>query len=85
MFTLGKQENEGKAGFNSEWYTDTEKAHIEEIDDTETDNDKEKTEEEKKNEDFWNKPCKYTPESRIEMHKHMEEQRKEKDDYKVPP
>ncbi|XP_065663803.1 dynein axonemal assembly factor 11 isoform X1 [Hydra vulgaris] len=32
--------------------------------------------------DFWSKPCKYTPESRLEAHKYLEEQKKAKENEK---
>ncbi|XP_002157387.2 dynein axonemal assembly factor 11 isoform X2 [Hydra vulgaris] len=32
--------------------------------------------------DFWSKPCKYTPESRLETHKYLEEQKKAKENEK---
>jgi len=69
----GKSKAEGEAGFNNEWYTDTENAHLQKQqgdgEHKESSND----------DDFWNKPTKYTPESRLETHRYMEEQRKEKE------
>lgn len=33
----------------------------------------------RREEDFWHTPCAFTPESRVEAHRHMEEKRKAKE------
>lgn len=65
--------NEGKAGFNKEWYTNTQNAHMEKNGDKKQDT----TED-----DFWSRPTAYTPESRMETHRYMEEKKKEKEEEK---
>lgn len=37
--------------------------------------------EEQREREFWNTPCPFTPESRLEAHRHLEEKRKAKDKY----
>jgi len=76
----GKESNEGNPGFKNDWYTDTDGAHVrEEKDSCEEDTNKSG---DKKDDDFWHKPTKYTPETRLETHRYMEKQRREKEEYK---
>lgn len=35
--------------------------------------------ERRREEEFWHTPCAFTPESRVEAHRHMEEKRKAKE------
>lgn len=40
---------------------------------------KKQEEEERCDKEFWQTPCSYTPESRLEAHRHLEEKRKAKE------
>ncbi|CAK6975942.1 LOW QUALITY PROTEIN: dynein axonemal assembly factor 11 [Scomber scombrus] len=73
-----KGDKEGKPGFDGRWYTDInntdpgskedkENKEVEEI----TDSDEERREKE-----FWHTPCSFTPESRLETHRHLEEKKR---------
>ncbi|KAG7455331.1 hypothetical protein MATL_G00255620 [Megalops atlanticus] len=76
---------ERKPGFDGRWYTDInntvpvseENKENQEKPDTEESRSGPHTDDQDK--EFWEKPCAYTPESRLEAHRHLEEKRKAKD------
>ncbi|MEE6463099.1 hypothetical protein FKM82_005776 [Ascaphus truei] len=82
--TANKKPQEKKPGFDRRWYTDINntipdyvenKENCPEIDQEEQAS---KTTENEEDEEFWKQPSPYTPESRLETHRYMEEKRKAK-------
>ncbi|XP_033739207.1 uncharacterized protein LOC117326559 [Pecten maximus] len=84
---------EEKPGFDGRWYTD-----INDSDKKKSEEEKKLAEEKKKKEfldkekeeddkekEYWEKPCAFTPESRIEVHNHMKEQRERNEEPKEKP
>ena len=67
-----KEEKQKKPGFDGRWYTDINNTTEDKPEDVQDNNE----EQEKSEDDYWNEKTAYTPESRIEVHKHMEETRK---------
>jgi protein TilB len=65
-----REKNKNKPGFNSCWYTDP-NAHL--TNETEVEKDNNEDDEDK----FMNEPSLYTPESRVSLHKHLAEKRKD--------
>ncbi|XP_021468271.1 protein tilB homolog isoform X2 [Oncorhynchus mykiss] len=71
-------------GFDARWYTDINNiipVH-EENKETQGREEKEKTSclsSEDQEREFWEKPCAYTPESRLEAHRHLDEKKKAKE------
>lgn len=70
------EEADGKTKKDDKWYTDTTTTRP--VSDDETKEEKEKTEEEIDKE-FWEEKTPYTPESRIRVHKYMEEKKKKEE------
>ncbi|KAM7379821.1 hypothetical protein PAMP_005343 [Pampus punctatissimus] len=66
---------EGTPGFNGRWYTD--------IDNTapglKENKENQQADEERREREFWQTPCSFTPESRLEAHRHLEEKRRAKE------
>ncbi|KAM4687621.1 dynein axonemal assembly factor 11 [Discoglossus pictus] len=83
--TEKKNKQEKRPGFDRRWYTDinntlpdTEnKENCPEINKEENEG---SADEDEKDKAFWNQPSSYTPESRLETHRYMEEKRKSKED-----
>lgn len=71
-----KKCEERKPGFDKRWYTDP-NAHLSK-DDRENNKETPTESEEKDDDEDWDEPTAYTPESRIEMHKYIDKKRKEK-------
>ncbi|KAI1902040.1 hypothetical protein AGOR_G00040620 [Albula goreensis] len=77
---------ERKPGFDGRWYTDINNS-VPKVPEENKENQENFGAEERRQgsciddseKDFWEKPCAFTPESRLEAHRHMEEKRKEKD------
>ncbi|XP_062413926.1 dynein axonemal assembly factor 11 [Pungitius pungitius] len=75
---------EKKPGSDGRWYTDI-KAPAPEEDQEENQETEENPapsdpeEEERLEKEFWHTPCAFTPESRLEMHRHLEEKKKAKE------
>ncbi|XP_059201314.1 dynein axonemal assembly factor 11 isoform X2 [Centropristis striata] len=78
---------ERKPGFNGRWYTDInntvpeleenkENKENQEAEENTTSTDWDEAQREK---EFWHTPCSFTPESRLEAHRHLEEKRKAKE------
>ncbi|KAJ8268066.1 hypothetical protein COCON_G00132380 [Conger conger] len=81
-----KEESAGKPGFDGRWYTDINNT-VPKVPEENKEN-QGNVEEEERNQGtctddldkaFWDKPCAYTPESRLEAHEYMEEKRRAKD------
>ncbi|KAL5016591.1 hypothetical protein ScPMuIL_006180 [Solemya velum] len=74
-----EKKNEKKPGFDGRWYTDINASDTQKPKDGETGGGDEKTltieEEAEKEKEYWAQKAAWTPETRIEMHKHMEEQK----------
>ncbi|XP_044224046.1 dynein axonemal assembly factor 11 isoform X2 [Thunnus albacares] len=69
-------DKEGKPGFDGRWYTDinnTVPGSMENKENQEVEKNMDSDEE------FWHTPCSFTPESRLEAHRHLEEKRKAKE------
>ena len=67
-------------GYDGRWYTNIgneEKGKIYEVEDDEED-----ISDEEKEKRYWSQPSKFTPESRIEMHKHIQEQKEKRSENK---
>ncbi|OCT77178.1 hypothetical protein XELAEV_18032374mg [Xenopus laevis] len=79
-----RKTQEKKPGFDRRWYTDINNTipdPVEKPDPTEQNGDEtalRKAEEEEEKE-FWSQPSQYTPESRLETHRYLEEKRKSKE------
>lgn len=71
---------ERKPGFDGRWYTDIPSTQGDVEEDQKT------LEEEQAEVDFWQTPCSFTPESRLEAHRHLQDKRrdKNKDKEKTP-
>ncbi|XP_070555655.1 dynein axonemal assembly factor 11-like [Ptychodera flava] len=93
-----KLQSEKKPGFDGRWYTDINKEDAEkrqkEQSGTENRNDEDKTKEEKikeiedeneKEAEFWDQEMPFTPESRIAVHKEIEENKKKEQEKKEGP
>ena len=83
QYTLAKRKTQnensdklGETGLGDKWYTDSNLGceHP-----TRSDSDETFVTQEEKDRRFWEEATEYTPESRIEMHRHLEEKRKEKE------
>ncbi|XP_026230648.1 protein tilB homolog isoform X2 [Anabas testudineus] len=83
-----KEIKERKPGFDGRWYTDINNTIPELEENKENQKSEENTkpamtnpdlDEEQREREFWNTPCPFTPESRLEAHRHLEEKRKAKD------
>uniref|UniRef100_A0A3P8RZ54 Leucine-rich repeat-containing protein 6 n=1 Tax=Amphiprion percula TaxID=161767 RepID=A0A3P8RZ54_AMPPE len=83
-----KQNRERKAGFDGCWYTDIsleenqenqKNQENQENQDLEENVENPKIDEEEQEREFWETPCPFTPESRLETHRHLEQKRKEKE------
>ncbi|XP_028987185.1 dynein axonemal assembly factor 11 isoform X2 [Betta splendens] len=94
--TTGEQERKGsKPGFDGRWYTDINNTvpGLEENKENQeaAENTKLKMtvpdleEEQRREEEFWHTPCPFTPESRLEAHRHLEEKRKAKEKEEMKP
>ncbi|XP_054452372.1 dynein axonemal assembly factor 11 [Anoplopoma fimbria] len=76
---------ERKPGFDGRWYTDinntTPAASVENKENQEMEENLENPdlEEERREKEFWHTPCSFTPESRLEAHRHLEEKKKKKE------
>lgn len=69
-------QNEKKPGFDGRWYTDineSDKKHTESS--SEEDSEEEEKKLQEKDKQFWEEKTEFTPESRIAVHKHMQEQK----------
>ncbi|XP_063306327.1 dynein axonemal assembly factor 11 isoform X1 [Pelobates fuscus] len=72
-------------GFDGRWYTDIDNTlpqssgNKENSSETDRDNEAVGTDEEEKDQEFWQQPSLYTPESRLETHQYLEEKRKSKE------
>ncbi|XP_064202959.1 dynein axonemal assembly factor 11 isoform X1 [Anguilla rostrata] len=81
-----KEESSRKPGFDGRWYTDINNT-VPKVPEENKENGGNPEEEEKTrgtctddlDKEFWEKPCAFTPESRLEAHRHMEEKRRAKD------
>nr|XP_014265999.1 protein tilB homolog isoform X3 [Maylandia zebra] len=80
-----EEKKERKPGFDGRWYTD-----INNTASPESEKNKENQElnenpknpeedEEQREHEFWHTPCSFTPESRLEAHRHLEEKRRAKE------
>ncbi|KAK2822796.1 hypothetical protein Q5P01_022861 [Channa striata] len=90
-----KGNKERKPGFDGRWYTDI-NSPVPELEENKENQEAEKNtkpkrtspdlDEEQREKDFWHTPCPFTPESRLEAHRHIEEKRraKEKEKEKKP-
>ncbi|XP_008568521.1 PREDICTED: protein tilB homolog, partial [Galeopterus variegatus] len=86
-----EHENEGEErrnnpGFDGRWYTDIsatlpslESKHHFQAPEIQEEHNKNKIDESEDDLEFWNKPCLFTPESRLETLRHMEKQRKDQE------
>ncbi|GAA6229466.1 protein tilB homolog [Lates japonicus] len=87
-----KGNKERKAGFDGRWYTNIDNTvpTLEENKENEEEEETKTTspdlDEEQREREFWHTPCSFTPESRLEAHRHLEEKRraKEKEKEKKP-
>ncbi|XP_067462918.1 dynein axonemal assembly factor 11 isoform X2 [Thunnus thynnus] len=74
-------DKEGKPGFDGRWYTDinnTVPGSMENKENQEVEENMD-SDEERQEREFWHTPCSFTPESRLEAHRHLEEKRKAKE------
>ncbi|XP_063316996.1 dynein axonemal assembly factor 11 [Pelmatolapia mariae] len=80
-----EEKKERKPGFDGRWYTDINNTVSPESEDNKenqelNENPKNPEEDEEQREhEFWHTPCSFTPESRLEAHRHMEEKRRAKE------
>ncbi|CAJ1072925.1 protein tilB homolog [Xyrichtys novacula] len=79
-----KGNKERKPGSDGRWYTDINNTDPGSEENKENQERKEGTEnpeldEEQQESEFWHTPCSFTPESRLEAHRHLEEKRKAKE------
>ncbi|XP_064410508.1 dynein axonemal assembly factor 11 [Latimeria chalumnae] len=83
-------QKERKPGFDRRWYTDInntiptdgsnkENDQHHEVEEGKEEQEKKDLDQDEQEREFWEEPCLYTPESRLEVHKFMEEQRKGKE------
>ncbi|MED6262489.1 Protein tilB [Ataeniobius toweri] len=78
----GKKEK--KTGFDGRWYTDINNTDSQDKENQELKEnlrspekeEQAEEEEEEQEREFWHTPCSFTPESRLEAHRHLEEKRK---------
>ncbi|KAF7653916.1 hypothetical protein LDENG_00077110 [Lucifuga dentata] len=75
------EKKERKAGFDGRWYTDINSPGTEENKENpaEEQDMKPNVDEEQQEREFWEKPCSFSPESRLETHRYLEEKRKAKE------
>ncbi|XP_074506085.1 dynein axonemal assembly factor 11 isoform X1 [Sebastes fasciatus] len=77
-------DEERKPGFDGRWYTDinnTARLLEEEKENQEAEENTVSTDvddERRREKEFWHTPCSFTPESRLEAHRHLEEEKKKK-------
>ncbi|XP_029310027.1 dynein axonemal assembly factor 11 isoform X2 [Cottoperca gobio] len=79
-----KGNKERKAGFDGRWYTDInntapvlgENKENQEVKENRASPD---LDDERREKEFWHTPCSFTPESRVEVHRHLEEKKKTKE------
>ncbi|XP_042283764.1 dynein axonemal assembly factor 11 isoform X4 [Thunnus maccoyii] len=74
-------DKEGKPDFEGRWYTDinnTVPGSMENKENQEVEENMD-SDEERREREFWHTPCSFTPESRLEAHRHLEEKRKAKE------
>uniref|UniRef100_A0AAX7UAK6 Leucine-rich repeat-containing protein 6 n=1 Tax=Astatotilapia calliptera TaxID=8154 RepID=A0AAX7UAK6_ASTCA len=79
-----EEKKERKPGFDGRWYTDINNTAPESEKNKENqelnENPKNPEEDEEQREhEFWHTPCSFTPESRLEAHRHLEEKRRAKE------
>uniref|UniRef100_A0A3Q1FRX6 Leucine-rich repeat-containing protein 6 n=1 Tax=Acanthochromis polyacanthus TaxID=80966 RepID=A0A3Q1FRX6_9TELE len=70
-----KKNQERKPGFDRCWYTDITNT----TPGLEENQENPERDEEEEEREFWGTPCPFTPESRLEAHRHLEQKRKEKE------
>ena len=68
-------------GYDGRWYTDIGGEGNEATEEKGTSNEEELSDDEKERR-YWSQPSKFTPESRIEMHKHIQEQKEKRSETK---
>ncbi|XP_049888484.1 dynein axonemal assembly factor 11-like [Epinephelus moara] len=78
-----KGDKERKLGFDGRWYTDINTVPVleenKENQEVEENTMSPVSDEERREREFWHTPCSFTPESRLEAHRHLEETRKAKE------
>ncbi|XP_049454488.1 dynein axonemal assembly factor 11 isoform X2 [Epinephelus fuscoguttatus] len=78
-----KGDKERKPGFDGRWYTDINTVPVleenKENQEVEENTMSPVSDEERREREFWHTPCSFTPESRLEAHRHLEETRKAKE------
>ncbi|KAL7386485.1 hypothetical protein ABVT39_009259 [Epinephelus coioides] len=78
-----KGDKERKPGFDGRWYTDINTVPVleenKENQEVEENTMSPVSDEEQREREFWHTPCSFTPESRLEAHRHLEETRKAKE------
>ncbi|XP_031696640.1 protein tilB homolog [Anarrhichthys ocellatus] len=74
-----KGDEERKPGFDGRWYTDINTAAPALAENQENREVEENLDEERREQEFWHTPCSFTPESRLEAHRHLEEKKKTKE------
>uniref|UniRef100_A0A3B4ZSJ1 Leucine-rich repeat-containing protein 6 n=1 Tax=Stegastes partitus TaxID=144197 RepID=A0A3B4ZSJ1_9TELE len=72
-----KGNKEKKPGFDGRWYTDINNTTpgLEENQDLEENLKNQESDEGRREREFWETPCSFTPESRLEAHRHLEQKR----------
>ncbi|KAM4604710.1 dynein axonemal assembly factor 11 [Polymixia lowei] len=83
----GGDVKERRAGFDGRWYTDINNTVNQVEEDNQENQVEEDTEdktgpvstEEQEEQEFWETPCAFTPESRLEVHRHLEEKKRVKE------
>uniref|UniRef100_A0A6I8S0M3 Dynein axonemal assembly factor 11 n=1 Tax=Xenopus tropicalis TaxID=8364 RepID=A0A6I8S0M3_XENTR len=81
----GRKAQEKKPGFDRRWYTDINNTIPDPVEKTDTvaqlnvDETALRNDDEEEEKEFWNQPSQYTPESRLETHRYLEEKRKSKE------
>ncbi|XP_028283189.1 dynein axonemal assembly factor 11 [Parambassis ranga] len=69
---------ERKPGFDGRWYTDINNTAAV-LEENKENAKSPEADEEQQEKEFWNTPCSFTPESRLEAHRHLEEKRRAKE------
>ncbi|CAI5676761.1 dynein axonemal assembly factor 11 isoform X1 [Oreochromis niloticus] len=80
-----EEKKERKPGFDGRWYTDINNTASPESEENKENRELKENpknleeDEEQREREFWHTPCSFTPESRLEAHRHLEEKRRAKE------
>ncbi|KAM6954050.1 dynein axonemal assembly factor 11 [Aplochiton taeniatus] len=77
---LEEERSEKKPGFDGRWYTDINNTvRGSEVNKEDSGSEMVSVSSEDQEREFWEKPCSFTPESRVQAHRHLENKKKEKE------